>query len=239
MPSNSETGPSLDILDEGTAEKEMRRALGLERPVQGRQNDQKGHSGQAFHSGSRPSHRFVQDGEVKVVVLQGRRDHASQEGHLRAPVNRLEAAETALKAEREARERAERALADTQAIVQDLQTKLGHTALALDELREAVRAAEAERQSAEAALAAEGDARQKAEEALQQIRARRAVKTVSTASQPTEDMPLSDAAEAAVRVKTANRPVQTHHSEPEPEPVKWWLKPKAPTARRRAKKLSS
>ena len=59
--------------------------------------------------------RFAQDGEVPVTVLNRRRDHPAE-----TPVNRLEVAEPAAAAERAAREKAERALAEAQATIHDL-----------------------------------------------------------------------------------------------------------------------
>jgi hypothetical protein len=59
-----------------------------------------------------PKRRFVQDGEVPVTVLNGRRTSPTD-----APVNRLEAVETAVASERAARERAERARAEAQATI--------------------------------------------------------------------------------------------------------------------------
>jgi hypothetical protein len=119
-------------------EAQMRRALGLfgaprrqepERPAPPAPNRQTDRFGPAGHK-----RRFVQDGEVPVTVLHGRREHAAD-----APTNRLEAAETAAASEHSAREKAERALAEAQALIHDLQTKLGHANLARTELQEAAR----------------------------------------------------------------------------------------------------
>jgi hypothetical protein len=76
--------------------------------------------------------RFVQEGEVPVTVLNGRRTSPTD-----APVNRLEAVETAVAAERAARERAERARAEAQATIHDLQTKLGRANLTQTDLQTA------------------------------------------------------------------------------------------------------
>ena len=100
----------------------MRRALGLgdaggqrieqqERPpLAARQAER--------HSPDRHKRRFVRDGEVPVVVV--RRDQGSDPGANRVtlgapPTNRVEQAEAALRTERDARERAERALTEAQA----------------------------------------------------------------------------------------------------------------------------
>jgi hypothetical protein len=133
-PDNEPAGEASPLQD---AEAQMRRALGLygahrlqaERaaaPMPPRQADR-------FGAGLQ-RRRFAQDGEVPVTVLHGRRDHPAD-----APVNRLEAAETVAAAERTAREQAERALAEAQATIHDLQTKLGHASLAQTELQAAAR----------------------------------------------------------------------------------------------------
>ena len=123
--------------------------------------------------------------EVAVTVV--RRDHS----HNRLPrpaavelVNRVEAAETALRAERAARGQIERVLTEARAQVRELQTKLAHAELAHREALEAVQAgekaaqaalrsmrtrlqaAEDERQAVSAALSIERAAREQAEEAL-------------------------------------------------------------------------
>ena len=133
-PDNEPAGEASPLQD---AEAQMRRALGLygahrpqaERaaaPMPPRQADR-------FGAGLQ-RRRFAQDGEVPVTVLHGRRDHPAD-----APVNRLEAAETVAAAERAAREQAERTLAEAQATIHDLQTKLGHASLAQTELQATAR----------------------------------------------------------------------------------------------------
>jgi predicted nucleic acid-binding Zn-ribbon protein len=130
------TQPSSESSHMQDVEAQMRRALGLfgtqrrqepERPSAPPQPRQPERFGQTGHK-----RRFVQDGEVPVTVLHGRREH---EG----PTNRLEAAETAAASEHNARERAERALVEAQAVIHDLQTKLGHAQLAQVELQESAR----------------------------------------------------------------------------------------------------
>jgi hypothetical protein len=121
-------------------EAQMRRALGLfgggvrkqeqERPAPSpapRQTDR-------FAGGHAHKRRFVQDGEVPVTVLHARRDHPAD-----APQNRLEAVEAALNHERALREKAERALAEANATIHDIQTKFGHANLANAELQSAAR----------------------------------------------------------------------------------------------------
>jgi hypothetical protein len=121
-------------------EARMRQALGLQdggpgpRPPQRRD---------AEHGGR----RFVKDGEVPVVVLNGARERGAD---ATGPMNRVAAAEAALRNERAARERAERSLQEAVANVQALQTRLAHAELAH---REALAAERAARERAEQALA--------------------------------------------------------------------------------------
>jgi DNA repair exonuclease SbcCD ATPase subunit len=106
-----------------------------------------------------------------VTVLHARRDHPAD-----APINRLEAAETVAAAERAAREQAERALAEAQATIHDLQTKLGHASLAQTELQAAARrdqdaiaAVQATLHATNARLAAIDAAREKVQQRLNAI----------------------------------------------------------------------
>jgi hypothetical protein len=112
------------------------------------------------HHSNRPRHRFVRDGEVPVVVLNRqleRRERTAGPATLsdQPAENRLEAAEAMLRQERTAREHSERALQEAQATIRDLETKLGHAVRARDEALEAVHAAEAPEQEAEARRAEE------------------------------------------------------------------------------------
>jgi len=105
---------ALNISDSDEAR--MRHALGLrEGPIQERASPRM--------QPDRRARRFVRDGEVPVVVVNGARDHGSE-----APAvgSRLAAAETAAAAERTARERAERALAEALSTVQQLRTQMAH-----------------------------------------------------------------------------------------------------------------
>ena len=89
---------------------------------------------------SAPVHRrrFARDGDVEVVVRRGRSDAG------------LESDRSAIQAERDAREQAERSLAAAQATIRDLQTKLAHAEMALTEIREAAQRAEQRAQQLEA-----------------------------------------------------------------------------------------
>lgn len=121
--------------------------------------------------------RFVQDGEVPVTVVSNRRDAGGDAVLHRAPSvggapSRLEAAENALAHETAARHQAERALAEAQALVHDLQTKLGHAELAR------VEAVQGHRREQETVLALRAELRAceerlHAAEAQRSVRARR------------------------------------------------------------------
>jgi hypothetical protein len=97
--------------------------------------------------------RFVRDGEVPVTVI--RRDH-QPDGE--CGDNQLDAARQAIRSEATAKERAERLLEVAQAMIRDLQTKLGHERLAKNEALETVRRLESEtRVAAHAVEAAEAE----------------------------------------------------------------------------------
>lgn len=130
------------------AESQMRKALGLlgDAPRHRPESDrlEPSHRGTDRFGGGLHRRRFVQDGEVPVTVL--RRDAAHDATVQRAlpPVtpaatSRLQRIEVALATEMAAREKAERSLAEAQAIVRDLQTKIGHAELAHTEVSGALR----------------------------------------------------------------------------------------------------
>ncbi len=176
--------------------------------------------------------RFVRDGEVPVVVVNGGlRDHG---GDAPAPTNRLAATENALAAERSARERAERALAETQALTQQLRTQIAHAELAhreavaverglRAEAEEAATKAVAEAGTARDALAAEREAREAAEIGRD---AAEAELTALREAPPAPPQPVS-AAPKPKRTPRARAEPTVEEPEPgsaaEPEPVKWWL----------------
>jgi hypothetical protein len=197
-------------------EAQMRRALGLDRDIQkptsNRPVEPEGHVArqrtvEAVIS-DRRKRRFVQDGEVPVIVVQGRREHSGEQGG--ALSSRLERAEAAANAERTARLRAEKSLQEALAAVRDLRTKHAHAEMASTEAHEAARAHAVEAQSLreavrdreqrlasaeaanaatderlatlEAALSAERSARKAAEKALSKaLEARSPVKKQPTA----------------------------------------------------------
>jgi hypothetical protein len=126
----------------------MRRALGLlgetsrHRPESDRL-EQPVRSGGGYGGGLH-RRRFVQDGDIPVTVLRREPGHDATPHRVIAPVNvptssRLQRTEAALTAETAAREKAERSLNETYAVVRDLQTKIGHAELAKNEAIEALR----------------------------------------------------------------------------------------------------
>jgi DNA repair exonuclease SbcCD ATPase subunit len=130
------------------AESQMRRALGLlgesprHRPDADRQ-EQQGRSGGGFNGGLH-RRRFVQDGDIPVTVLRREPGLDAAPYRAAAPVtgptsSRLQRTEAALAAETAAREKADRALGESYAVVRDLQTKIGHAELAKTEAVDALR----------------------------------------------------------------------------------------------------
>ena len=103
----------------------MRRALRVGSPGSGAATRDQG-------TDTRGTRRFAQNGDVPVTRLTGRKDHP---GSLA-----LTAAEDALHAERTAREQAEIALAQANATIVTLQTKLAHAEMAHAEALAAERA---------------------------------------------------------------------------------------------------
>ncbi len=184
----------------------MRHALGL-------RDDARGESTPQRHDQPRRGRHFVRDGEVPVVVLNGSRDH----GEGGAPINRVEAAEAARRAEQATRERAERALHDAQETIQHLRTQLAHAELAHGE---AIAAERVKTQRAEAALQEATALREGLELRIAELtaaQARRAV--VHVYDEPSEP-------KAPKRVATRQyRQVAKAPPAREPQPVKWWLAP--------------
>jgi len=240
------------------AEARMRRALGLDgeqlrsRPPQERLDSPQ----RTVERFSTPGHkrRFVNDGEVPVTLVHGlvsgRREQSdgngTRGGSNAQPTNRLEVAEAALTAEIATRERVERTLAEAQAAVHDLQTKLGHADLARQEAVEALRRERESSAALSAALQEAADqataarqAREAAESALAELRERRAARSEEVADVPprprrgrkprAEVMATADA--VAVPTKPRKGPGRPRSTEPkparEPKPIRWWLTPRA------------
>lgn len=182
--------PSTATEEPSTAETHMRRALGLggstsAQPAQRRFEPAR----------SRP--RFVQDGEVPVVVLNSSRVPKG------APNGRVAALQAVLVAEQAARVTAERSLVGALATIRSLQTKLAHAELAHGE-----------------ALAAERRAREPAEATLYEMRAAREV-AERRMDEPVTVETSTPRARIKRSVSTKSRPVAAKTREP--QPVKWWL----------------
>jgi hypothetical protein len=230
------------------AELKMREALGLngrgERPAPRSQSEQPRVNGERSSNGDRPSsnghsnghrHRFVQDGEVPVVLAK----HAGPGGvtplvarGTNAPsgTNRVAALSADLGMERAARERAERGLTQALAHVRDLQTKVAHAELARTEAVDAARVLQErlatmraghheQMERAASELAAERRAREAAANAHQAAlaTAEAAPKLARTAKSATQ--------RAAVKKTVPPRKVR------EPKPVRWWVRSE-PAAKR-------
>jgi hypothetical protein len=174
-------------------------------------------------------------------VLQGRREHADigtvRNSNGGQPVNRLEAAEAALASEVAVRSQAERALQEAQAMIRDLQTKLGHAELAQREAADALRreretaaALDEYRREAELLLSGEREAREAAERALTALRELPAPREpeVTETPRPTRGRrPRADApAKPAKPAKTrkAESPAEKPVSARAAKPIRWWVK---------------
>jgi hypothetical protein len=180
-------------------ETRMRQALG----IGGHAPDQRP---QQRDTDRRP-HRFVKDGEVPVVFLTTSRDRGTS-----TPVNRVAAAEGALKVERAAREQAERSLNEALTVAQQLRTKLGHADLAH---QEALAAERLRREQAERAVQDANAARELLEVQLSEMRAR-----ADRAGSP-DIVPSSGPSAPASLVQ---RPRKASSAVPSgSRPVQWWL----------------
>ena len=120
-------------------ETQMRRALGLQQTTSSASVPIASTTSPGLH---RPARRFMRDGEVAVSVVH----HDVLSG-----ANPLEAARQAMQAQAAAREQAERLLADAQATIRDLQTKLAHERMSKEE---AIQRAAAKEQASQQALEA-------------------------------------------------------------------------------------
>lgn len=263
------------------AESQMRKALGLlgdtqRHRAEPERTEQPARIGDRFNGGLH-RRRFVQDGDVPVTVLRRDQGHEvpAHRGVAAPPAptsSRLQRTEAALAAETAARDKAERSLAETQSVVRDLQTKIGHAELAKNEAietlhreREALAELRAEnegweerlQEARDRAIAAERSANLYHEQLADERQARKNAEKAQRAAEAARD-----AAEQLVRTLSAEPPAprQTVESsrrsrvvvepeivavstrrgrqpepaatEPEPEPVKWWLNTK-PTSKRR------
>ena len=233
--SSNQAVPNTLHLD--TAEERMRRALGLSNrnpPQQEAACAPAIHSPQLPQPG-RPRHHLSNGRDVAVTIIRRKR-HAEAADRQLAPVpavNRLEATETALKAERLAREQAERGLSEAQAKIRELQTKIVHADLAhqealaaalareasarqaLQELRDSLCEIEQARQAAVSRARRERVAREQAEEALEAERRiresverklERAVRKTALAPIVKRARPASGRAKKTQRTAIASKP---------------------------------
>ncbi|PPQ27052.1 hypothetical protein CCS01_28350 [Rhodopila globiformis] len=238
---SAEAGPN----DE--AESQMRRALGLlgepprHRPEADRL-EQPARSGGGYGGGFH-RRRFVQDGDIPVTVLRREPGHDGQPHRVVAPVavptsSRLQRTEAALTAETAAREKAERLLNESHAVVKDLQTKIGHAELAKNEAIEALRReretigqTRAEAQAWEARLHAAEERAQAAEDAVQdcqnqlieerqaRVAAEKALAASQAACKAAEERARTLSGQAATRSPAASASRQAAKQQPEPAPV--------------------
>ena len=149
-PVKTMVGPDDETAQVDEAESAMRKALGLlgesprHRPEPDRMDPPP--RGQDRFSGGLHRRRFVQDGDVPVTVLRREPGHEAPAHRVVAtPVaapssSRLQRTEAALAAETARRDKAERALADLQGVLRDLQTKIGHAELTKNEAMAALKA---------------------------------------------------------------------------------------------------
>lgn len=222
----------------------MRRALeriGSKAPREPRAQQQASFSSTPTGRGSQDGQkrRFVRDGEVPVMVVTGTRSTeapAPRRGSGGPASEQLEAAQAALRLERNAHEAAERSLREALATIQDLRTKLGHISMARDEAMEAAKRAEASRAATESELdalkfrlATEVSGRARAERAAQSLGMPVADSPAAVPTPPTADAaprrrgrPPKNEVRPTVEAAPKRKPGRPR-IEREPEPVKWWL----------------
>lgn len=212
--------PSNDEAEQADTEAKVRRALGLIGATPGPAHATHAARSSDRFTTDRPKSRFVQDGEVPLVMLRrdnGQHASDSHSPNSRSPASRLDALEKALKTEQQARETAERSLTDAQASIRDLQTKLGHALMVRDEARAMAERVESEKQALQTSLAAEHEARQASDQLL--------LNAITTPSRPAAAETKSQAEQPPpafrpIAKKSPGRRVAT------PKPVKWWVKSK-------------
>lgn len=211
------------------AEEQMRRALGLRDPTPAPPAPVAARPVQNPVGSHRTHRRFVREGEVPVEVVH----------HESAGTNQLEAARQTIRTLTTVREQTERQLAEAQATIRDLQTKLAHERIARDEAvqRATTEGDDIEKtlQSVRAELEAERSARYATEEKLAA-----ALERCSEAEQRAEQAKLStldpepirsrgaerEGSEVAERIvkpgRRRGRPPKAIVAEPESDFVEWW-----------------
>ncbi len=220
---NSDSDNDTSRAEDGEAEAEarMRHALGLmTRPRHGaHESPPERRVQQAHGSAGTRRHRFVQDGEVPVSVVRagGRREGPSLGAGVMHRAGESPRADE-LAAERNAREQAERRLAEAQLLVRSLQTRLADADMARDELETELRAARASLEAARgvpiqpaATSAISVDVAGSAS-----LRDEEDVSGEMSDSDSPSDMPRRRA------VRKRGQDPAPPGLEDEPEPVKWW-----------------
>jgi hypothetical protein len=206
--------PNLGPNSLANEEARMRQALGLRNGPSGPQVPQRREAEQR-------GRRFVKDGEVPVVVVHSSREPGAEGA---PPVNRIAAAESLARTERNAREQAERALAEAQTTIQHLRTQLAHAEMAH---REALAAERRAREQAETALREATEARAAAEARATEVphtprRGRPRIVAAERLGAPYAEPSTAGEPIVRRRGRPPKRAVQTE-PEAEQEPVKWWL----------------
>ena len=261
QPPTPALAPAMD-----DAEAQMRRALGLfgdgPRPRADNERSEQPQRQGGFIQGVH-RRRFVQDGEVPVTVVRRDQQDASHPGAGPAgpTSSRLQRVEAGLQAETAARDRAERALHEAQAIVQTLQTKIGHNELTKTEalaaskrdreevvtLREELATVTEQCQSAEHRvdeieaelrtlrdeLATERRQRRQMERKLEEVAEEPEPVVTPIHAEPRRPDPVRGVTEMAPPARRGRPPLVRPEPVEEPEPVKWWLTPPKGAAKRR------
>ncbi len=231
LPADAVPAPDPAQMDD--AEAQMRRALGLNggvpRPrLEQERSEQPMMPRQADRFAPAQRRRFVQDGDVPVTVV--RREPMTDSSAARQSLgggiaaglagptsSRLQRAEAALAAEIQTRDRLERSLADAQALIRDLQTKIGHAELTKAEVLEQVRQEKEGHAGLRASMQEQSALRQEAED-----RARAAERQMAALhSELTEERSARKQAEKALHAaeearESAERLVQVLSAEATP-----------------------
>ena len=228
------------------AETRMRKALGLTsnrlREDQPNRTGAFGMSAPNRGGADALKRRFVRHGDVQVTMVSGTSPkETAQSRRIQSPGPAhvdSQAANAELRAERAAREKAERMTKDAQEAVQNLRRKLGQFALARDEAVEEARRAEAsqaalmhELGTVRAQLSVEASARARAERVGLMVDAPKPAEPAPVSAQlevqPTAKRGRGRPSKVATSAPTQHMAVKRKPGRPrvekEPEPVKWWV----------------
>ena len=218
--------PQPDIPEQDDTEAAMRRALGLNgdvprQRVEGEQQQMGARQMDRFGPGIH-RRRFVQDGDVPVTLV--RRDAAvgpapTRDNQPGPTSSRLQRVEATLQAETAARTLAERALADAQTMIRDLQTKIGHAELAnreaIEKMRRELDATLAQHKNATDQEAKLRDAEERAEMAEEAYHTLQTELSAERSARRTAERALREAIAARDHAETLVRALTTA---PEQEP---------------------